>query len=312
MTEYRLLVTCPLITDSIDEYADRLSAHGIGYDVVEVDQQLSESALIDCIEPYDAILAGDDELTAEVFRRAPNLKVVSKWGIGTDNIDTAAAADFGVTVTNTPGAFSDEVADVVAGYAVMLTRQLHQIDAAVRAGDWQSPRGTSLHGKTCGIVGVGSIGRAVARRFDAMGMNILANDVVEFADTLPLEVDIDTAGKEELFERSDIVTLHCPLTPETADLVDAEALNLLGSDGYLINTARGGLVVQDDLVAALEDGTIAGAALDVYEEEPLRPSSPLTELENVVLGSHNAQNTIEAVQEVNERAVRNVVDVLTE
>lgn len=312
MTDAHLLVTCPLIADSMDNYVERLSTHGITYDVVHVDQQLSEAELIKQIEPYDAILAGDDELTEAVFRHAPNLEVVVKWGIGMDNIDANAAETFDITVMNTPGAFRNEVADVVVGYAVMLTRQLHQIDAAVRTGTWACPRGTSLYDKTCGVIGMGSIGRAVARRMDAMGMEVLGNDVVDFEETLDSEVEIKAVSKDTLFEQSDLVTLHCPLTPATREIVDAAALDRLGPDGYLINTARGGLVVQNDLVTALEDGRIAGAALDVYAEEPLSPSSPLTNMQNVLLGSHNAQNTTEAVASVNDRAIKNVIDALSD
>lgn len=312
MTDARLLVTCPLIADSMDDYADRLATHDITYDVVDVDQQLNESELIERIGPYDAILAGDDELTEAVFRHAPNLEVIAKWGIGTDNINTEVADAFDVTVRNTAGAFRNEVADVVIGYAVLLTRRLHQIDADVRNGDWACPRGTSLHEQTCGIVGMGSIGRAVARRVDAMGMEVLGNDIVDFEGTLDPAVDITAVSKETLFERADLVTLHCPLTPATSGMVDAAVLDRLGPDGYLINTARGGLVVQDDLVAALEDGQIAGGALDVYAEEPLPPSSPLTDLQNVVLGSHNAQNTAEAVASVNDRVIQNVIEALAD
>jgi D-3-phosphoglycerate dehydrogenase len=308
--EYRVLVACPLMLDAIDEYAEELAAHGIDYDVADVDQQLTEDELLETLPDYDGILAGDDELTARVIAETPRLKVISKWGIGTDGIDFDAADEHGVAVYNTPGAFADEVADVVVGYAVMLTRELHRVDRAVRGGEWICPRGVSLADRTFGVVGVGNIGSTVARRADALGMDVLGHDVEPIPETLREETGIEPVGRAELFDRSDVVSLNCTLNEATEGMVDAGALDRLGPDGYLINTARGELVDQDALVAALEAGTLGGAALDVFETEPLPAESPLTELENVILGSHNAQNTEEAVDRVNDRAVQNLIEGL--
>lgn len=310
MSEYHVLVTCPLIHDAIDDYADRFAEHDIAYDVPEVDQQLTEAQLLEIIDDYDGVIAGDDHFTAQVIESAARLKVIAKWGIGTDNIDHETAEREGVAVYNTPGAFDDEVADVVVGYAVMLARDLHQVDNAVREGEWYCPRGSSLAGRTAGIVGVGSIGTAVARRLDAMGMDLLGHDVVELPNELVAETSIEPVGRKELFERASLVSLNCPLTAATRQLVGSAELAALGTEAYLINTARGELVDQPALVNALQEGTIAGAALDVFADEPLPADNALTDLENVVLGSHNAQNTHEAVSEVNDRAVENVIQGL--
>lgn len=308
---FRVLISCPLILDTIDDYADRLAAHDIEYDIADVEQKLTESELLNIIEPYDGVLAGDDEFTRCVFQSAPNLEVVSKWGIGIDAIDTDAAEEYDVSVYNTPGVFNDEVADVVIGYAIMLTRQLHHIDSEVRKGNWACPRGVSLAGKTFGVVGVGSIGSAVVRRANALGMDVLGTDVRPIRAELIEETGVERVGLPELLERAHVVSLNCALTDETRGLIGAEELTLLGADGYLINTARGELVNQDALLDALQRDEIAGAALDVFEEEPLPEESPLTDLDTVVLGSHNAQNTYEAVCRVNERAVDNLIDGLT-
>ena len=309
--DYRVLVSCPLVLDAADDYADVFDEHGIDYDVADVDQQLDEAELLDLLPDYDGILAGDDELSARVIEASPRLKAIAKWGIGTDDIDFGAAEANGVAVSNTPGAFADEVADVVIGYAIMLTRELHHVDREVRAGNWYCPRGVSLAGRTFGIVGVGSIGSAVARRAAALGMDVLGHDVEPVPEALREETGIEPVGREALFERSDLVSLNCALNDATAGMVDADALDRLGPEGYLVNTSRGGLVVQDDLVAALEEDRLAGAALDVFETEPLPPESPLTGMENAILGSHNAQNTAEAVARVHDRAVANLVEDLT-
>lgn len=311
MTTHRVLISCPLIMDSIDEYAEQFAAHDIAYDVADVDQQLSESELLDVIDDYDGVLAGDDEFTRSVIEKASKLKVISKWGIGIDAIDTDAAEDHGVVVHNTPGAFDDEVADVVVGYTVMLTRQLHHIDRAVRQGEWACPRGTSLADKTFGVIGVGDIGSTVAQRADALGMDVVGTDVQPFPDDLVEATGIERVERAELLERADVVSLNCALTPATRQMIGPAELERLGAEGYLINTARGELVDQSALVSALEDGVIAGAALDVFEQEPLPESSRLTEMDSVILGSHNAQNTREAVQRVNDRAVENLISELT-
>jgi D-3-phosphoglycerate dehydrogenase len=310
MSTFRVLISCPVITDSIDDYDDQFAANDIEYDVADVDQQLSETELLDVIDEYDGVLAGDDEFTRRVVEEAPKLEVISKWGIGMDAIATDAAEEHGVAVYNTPGAFSDEVADVVMCYAIMLTRHLHHVDCAVRASDWYCPRGTSLVDKTFGVIGVGNIGSAVVGRAHAHGMDVLGNDIKPIPEQLISETGIEHVERNELLARSELVSLNCALTEETRGMIGAEELSLLGENGYLINTARGELIQQDVLVTALENGTIAGAALDVFEEEPLPNDDPLTDSESVILGSHNAQNTHEAVERVNDRAVENLISGL--
>jgi len=309
MADYRVLVSCPLIQDSMGEYNEQLAAHDITYDIVKVNQQLDEDELLELIDEYHGVIAGDDEFTRRVLETADRLEVISKWGIGTDDIDHDAAEEFGVEVFNTPGVFNDEVSDVVIGYVIMLTRRLHHIDSAVRDGEWICPRGTSLANKTFGVVGVGDIGSAVAHRAHAHGMEVLGNDIQPLSDDLK-EIGVRKMDKQTLFEESDLVSLNCILNEATRGMVAKDELERLGEGGYIINTARGGLIQESALIEALQEGTIAGAALDVFEEEPLPEGSPLTEMDNVILGSHNAQNTSEAVSRVNDRAVENLIQGL--
>jgi D-3-phosphoglycerate dehydrogenase len=289
--------------DDVESYAEVFAEHDIQYDVPEIQQQLDENDLLEIIDKYDGVIAGDDEFSARVFESAEQLDVVVKWGIGMDNIDQEAADAHGVTVHNTPGAFSAEVADVVIGYVIMLTRQLHEIDREVRRGTWYTPQGVSLREKTMGIIGVGNIGSAVARRTAALEMNLLGHDVVPIDEKLKSETGIQSVGLESLLKQSDVVSLNCPLTEETRGLIGEEELDAIGPEGYLINTSRGELVQERELITALENDQIAGAALDVFKTEPLSKDSPLTDIESVILGSHNAQNTKEAVWAVHDRAV---------
>ncbi len=310
MAEFRVLISCPVIYDSMPEFEETLAEHDIEYDIANIEQQLGEAQLKEVLNEYDGILAGDDELTAEVIQSAPRLKVISKWGIGTDNIDREAATNLGVVVANTPDLLGPEVADIVIGYTVMLTRKIHKIDREVRNGNWFAPRGRSLLDMTVGIVGVGDIGSQVARRFDAFGTDLIGHDVKPIDDNLKKQIGIKQASLPELLSAADIVSLNCPLTAKTSKMIDRDALGLLGENGYLINTSRGAIVDQDALISALRNDDIAGAALDVYEEEPLPSESPLTDLENVVLGSHNAQNTYQAVSRVNKKSIDNLINGL--
>ena len=294
----------------VTPYVERLEALGIETEVPPVVQVLDEDELIAIIDRFDGVIVGDDPVTRQVLEHATRLRVVSKWGVGVDNIDLEAAAELGIRVTNTPGTFGDEVADVVIGYLVLLARQLHRTDAGTRAGHWPKIQGFSLAGRTLGIVGLGSIGQAVARRAAAMGMTVLGSDVSDAQADRARSLGVEVVALHDLQSRSDIVTLCCPLTADNRHLFDAEAFARMKSGSYLINTARGPLVDEAAIVEALQSGHLAGAALDVFEEEPLPASSPLRGLDSVILGAHNASNTSDAVLRVNEIAMVNLLDGL--
>jgi D-3-phosphoglycerate dehydrogenase len=238
-----------------------------------------------------------------VIARAERLKVIVKWGIGMDAIDVEAAGRAGITVLNTPDVFADEVGDVVIGYLVLLARRLHEIDREVRAGGWPKPPGLTLSGKVLGLVGVGSIGRGVARRARAMGMSLLGYDVAGIPVSVRSGLDLQPVDLETLLASSDFISLNCPLTRENYHLLDQGAFARMKPGVYIVNTARGPLIDEEALAANLASGRVAGAALDVFEEEPLPPSSPLLGFDSCILGSHNASNTREAVLRVNRIAL---------
>jgi D-3-phosphoglycerate dehydrogenase len=292
---------------TVDDWKGQFDALGIEVGMPAVVQQLSPATLIELLPRYDGMIAGDDPMPAEVLESARRLRVVSKWGIGLDSIDLQAAERLGIRVTNTPDTFGDEVADVAIGYMVMLARQLHRIDRSVRDGSWDKPQGISLAGRTLGIVGLGSIGRAVARRGIAMGMRVIGHEVSPPTGERAAELGVQLVGFETLLVESDLVSLHCPLTDQNRHMIDAARLSRMRPGAFLVNTARGPLIDQTALVDALQSGHLAGAALDVFEEEPLPIASPLIRMESVILGSHNASNTREAVARVNELAIENVL-----
>jgi D-3-phosphoglycerate dehydrogenase len=303
----RVLLSCPQFQRHVGPYVERLAQLGIEADVPPMVQQLGEEELVGMIGRYDGMIAGDDEVTRRVLEAGTRLKVVSKWGVGTDNIDKAAAAELGIRVTNTPGVFAGEVADVNIGYLVMLARGLHRTDAGARAGGWPKIEGFSLAERTLGIVGLGAIGLALGVRAAAMGMHVVGTDVSSAQQDAAAEVGIRVAALDAVIRESDLLSLCCPLTAENRHMINAESLATMKPGSYLVNAARGPLVDEAALVDALRSGHLAGAALDVFEIEPLPADSPLRGFDSVILGTHNASNTLDAVLRVNEMAFDNLL-----
>ncbi len=310
MTDLSVLVTCRQMQNCIDEFRDRFERHGVSLVLPPIVQQLSEAELAGMIGGFDAIIAGDDPITAGVLEQATRLKVVAKWGIGVDGIDLAAARRLDIPVLNTPAVFGDEVADVAIGYVILLARQLHRIDAGVRAGGWPKPEGLTLHGKRLGILGFGSIGRAVAARGRGFGMELLATDAAGIPDEDATRLGVRSVDEPSLFAETDFLVLCSPLTPETHHVVGEENLARMRPGSFVVNVARGPLVDETALHRALSEGRLAGAALDVFEVEPLPAASPLRDVESCILGSHNASNTREGVRRASAQAVTNTLVAL--
>lgn len=300
-------VTCIQLIRDIDEWRAALEAAGFEVVVPEIPgQHLEGDQLVAALEGCVGVVAGDDKFTADVQDRLPDLRVISKWGIGVDGIDRPHAASRGTSVTNTPGAFDDEVADVAMAYTVMLLRQLHLIHEGVRDGGWPKPAGRSLGGRTMGVIGLGGIGRAVVRRAVVAGMEVIGSDPSPDSQAAARTDGARVVEIDELMAESDIVSVNCPLTPETHHLVNADRLARLKPGGYLVNTGRGDVVDTVALADSLRSGHLAGAALDVLEEEPPGPDNPIRGIDSVVFGSHNASNTLDASARVHRRAIENL------
>jgi D-3-phosphoglycerate dehydrogenase len=306
----RILITCPQMQRYADEYSATFAAHGLHADLPEVVQHLREAELMEIIDQYEGVIAGDDEFTDRVLERATQLRIISKWGVGVDNIDLDAARARGIPVTNTPGTFADEVADVTVGYLVLLARQLHRIDSGVRSGGWPKIEGTSLAGKTLTIVGLGSIGAAVGRRAQVMGMRVLGFEIAEVQRDAARAMGVELVDLDAGLRSADFVSLNCPLTSANRHMIADAQLSSMRRGVFLVNTARGPLIDEAALVRALETGQVAGVALDVFEEEPLPMSSPLRNFDSVIFGAHNGSNTAEAARRVSDLAVRNLLDTL--
>ena len=264
--------------------------------------------MIPLVRDADGLIVGCDEISAAVLDVAPRLKVVAKFGVGYDNIDVRAAGERGISVTFTPGATEDTVADLAMGLVVALARQITTGDAMVRAGGWERPRSVGLCHRTLGIVGLGAIGRRLAARARVFGMRLVAHDVVpDVAFARQYEIRYTTL--EDLLQEADFVSLHVPLTPGSRKLIGERELQLMKRTAFLVNTARGELVDEEALVCALREGTIAGAGLDVFWNEPPL-GSPLLALSNVILTPHIAGDSPEASESKGATSAQDVVRVL--
>ena len=258
------------------------------------------------------VLRTNVEVSAACVEKAPNLQIIARTGAGYDNVDVDAATRAGVLICNLVGVNSVSVAEHALSLILSLGKQLPFYDRAVREGNWQARRSKAsveLEGKTLGVAALGNVGSRVARiAHDAFGMRIVAYDPY-VKEQFALYDYRFADGLEELFRESDFVSLHLPSTPETKGVVNRDLLSVMKPGAYLVNTARGDLVNQEDLVAALRNGTIGGAALDVFPEEPPGKDNPLNGLSNVILTPHVASLTKEVTVKAAIGAAQAVVDL---
>jgi len=263
---------------------------------------LKSPELLALLHDVDGLIAGLDEIDAAVIDAAPALKIIARYGVGVDRVDLSAATRQGVIVTNTPGANSAAVAELAIGMLLGLARKLCLADRAVHNGEWPRLSGIGLHGKTAGLVGLGAIGREVAARLAAFGCRVIAFDPYVSSQTAAA-CQASLVSLDELLAQSDFVSLHAPVTEETRGLVDAAFLRRMKPPALLVNTARGELVDEAALFAALQSGRLGGAGLDCFIQEPPRADHPLLSLPNVLLTPHTGAHTDEATSKMGRMAL---------
>jgi D-3-phosphoglycerate dehydrogenase len=303
-----VLLSAPYILPFLDRFRPVFEHYGLEIIVAEVNERLEEEEILAYAGEFDGAICGDDRYTAEVIEACvPRLKVISKWGTGIDSIDLQTAEAHGVMVGNTPNAFTLPVADTVMGYILAFARRQPWMDTAMKSGNWEKLPGRSLSESTLGVVGVGNIGKAVLRRAKAFGMQLLGNDIVEISPEYIEEVGLEMTSLDDLLVRSDFISVNCDLNPTSMRLIDANALAKMKSTAVLINTARGSIVDESALIEALQSGKIAGAALDVFETEPLPKNSPLLQMDQVMLAPHNANSSPTAWEHVHWNTIRNLL-----
>ena len=307
----RVAITCTHLIRDIEDYRENFAEAGLELVLPEVPgQELRGDELVSAMEGISGVIAGDDHFTSDVLAQLPGLRVISKWGIGLDAIDLDDAAERGVTVTNTPGMFGNEVAEQGLAYLFALVRGIIDVDRTVRAGGWPKPVGRSLASLTVHVIGLGDIGRTLAEKLLALGLSVTGSDPSTESTTWAQPVGVELGDAKALAASADAVMIAAPLNPATQGMVDAEFISAMKPGSWLINIGRGPIVVGAALADAIESGHLLGAALDVFEVEPLEDNR-LRQLPNLILGSHNASNTYEACHRTHAQAIQNLIDNLS-
>jgi len=280
-----------LITDGLAKEAVEMLKEA-GNEVV-MDEATPER-LIEMIGDFDALIVRSrSKVRAEVIAGADRLKVIARAGIGVDNIDVKAAADKGLTVVNAPTGSTVSVAELAIAHMLSLARSIPRATAAQKKGEWlkKQLKGSELNGKVLGLIGCGRIGQATAERARAFGMSVIGHDPWMPQDVLE-KLNIRPVSLDDLYARSDFISIHANLTPENRHMIDDGAIAKMKKGAVIVNCARGGIIDEAALYTALKEGKLAGAGLDVYETEPLG-ESPLLTLDNVSLTPHIGANTVE-------------------
>ncbi len=307
----KVLVTCVHLIRHFDKYKDLFSDNNLDYQLAFPDkQQFDNYEMLNLLPGNEFIIAGDDEITNSVIKESlqKGLKAIIKWGIGVDNIDIVSAKKYGVPVFNTPNVFGGVVAEQALSLILNLFRGTHIIDKEVRRGNWCKIEGISLMQKKLGIIGFGSIGKAIAERACSFGMKVsffdpfYKNDICKY----PLYQNV---GFEEICKESECIVLACSLNSNNKNLINKKSIGLMENNPLIINVSRGQLINEKDLIKALKEGKISGAGLDVFEIEPLPINSELMQFRNCIFGSHNSSNTIDSVEEVNNITTNMVIDI---
>lgn len=306
-----VLMTAPYLIPFLDRFRPVLTDYGIELIVPDVQERMEEEDLLKYAGQFDGTICGDDRYSARVIEACqPRLKVISKWGTGIDSIDTEACASFGVKIGRTLNAFTTPVADTVLGYMLAFARRTSWMDAAMKRGKWEKIPGMALSESVLGVIGMGNIGKAVTRRARAFGMQVYGTDIVEIDHVFVGETGIHMTGLDSLLADSDFISVNCDLNPTSHHLINANTFAKMKPSAILINTARGPIVEEKALVAALSSGQIGGAALDVFEHEPLPMDSPLLKMDNVMLAPHNSNSSPAAWERVHWNTIRNLLDGL--
>ncbi|MDR0473066.1 MAG: phosphoglycerate dehydrogenase [Treponema sp.] len=274
-----------------------------------LDKPLSEDELIPLLSGCSGYIAGIDFVTRKVIENASGLKVISRYGAGYDRVDLAAAKERGIIVSNTPGVNANAVADLAFALLLSIARKVPLLDRKTREGQWPRSNGIELYGKTIGILGLGAVGKAVAKRAAGFSMKIMAHD--PFINREYAEANgILAAGFHEVLKEADFLSLNLPLTNETRNIISASAMSGMKKGAIIVNTARGGLIDENAAYEFLKSGRLGGLGLDVFDSEP-PGASPLFELDNVVITPHTAAHTAEAVAAMAEMSVKNLIDLLS-
>jgi D-3-phosphoglycerate dehydrogenase len=305
----KILITCPPMLRQIEQFREKFAELNMNITTPDVVQTLSVDELLAIVPQHHGWIIGDDPANAEVFEaaKAGQLKAAVKWGIGVDNVDFEACEQLGIPITNTPGMFGAEVADLAMCYVLGLARDAFFIDREIRKGGWPKPAGISLSGRTIGIVGLGDIGRNIAKRAKAHDLNVIGWD--PYAKSVPDYIKVKESFPSGIIS-CDFIVFACALTEDNHHLLNESTLGLLKPGVRVVNVSRGPLIDETALLGGLANGVISSAALDVFEVEPLIQSNEILNHPKCIVGSHNGSNTIDAVVRASFEAIRLLDEML--
>jgi D-3-phosphoglycerate dehydrogenase len=306
--KYTVLFTAPYMIPVVDRFKPIFDKHNIELVIPMVQERLEEADLLKYAGEFDGTICGDDCYTARVIKAcAPRLKVISKWGTGIDSIDAGACSRYEIKIGRTLNAFTLPVADSVLGYILAFARQQPWMDREMKSSKWEKIPGKALSECTLGVVGIGNIGKAVVRRAKAFGMKVFGNDIIDIDHVFLAETGLEMTTLQSLLANSDFVSIHCDLNPTSYHLINSDTLAWVKTGAVLINTARGHIIDEKALIEALQVKRFAGAALDVFEFEPLPHDSPLLKMDNVMLAPHNSNSSPAAWERVHWNTIKNLL-----
>jgi phosphoglycerate dehydrogenase-like enzyme len=306
--KYKVLFTAPYMIPVVDRFKPVFDKYNIELVIPVVQERLEEADLLKYAGEFDGTICGDDHYTARVIEAcAPRLQVISKWGTGIDSIDAEACSRYEIKIGRTLNAFTLPVADSVLGYMLAFARCQPWMDRDVKSGKWEKIPGKALSEFTLGVIGVGNIGKAVVRRAQAFDMKVFGNDIIDVDHDFLAKTGLEMTTLQSLLANSDFVSIHCDLNPTSYHLINSDTLALMKPNAVLINSARGHIVDEKALIEALQAKRLAGAALDVFEFEPLPHDSPLMKMDNVMLAPHNSNSSPAAWERVHWNTLRNLL-----
>jgi len=304
-----ILFTAPYMIPFVDRFKPVFDHYDLELIIPEVQERMEEADLLKYAGQFDGAICGDDRYTARVIEAcAPRLKVISKWGTGIDSIDAEACSRHSIKIGRTLNAFTTPVADSVLGYMLTFARRHPWMDKEMKSGKWEKIPGKALSECTLGVIGVGNIGKAVTRRARAFGMKVYGTDIIDIDHVFVSESGIEMTDLRSLLSNSDFISINCDLNPTSHHLMNADTFILMKPTAVLINTARGPIVEEKSLIEALQAKRLAGAALDVFDVEPLPPDSPLMKMDNVLLAPHNSNSSPAAWERVHWNTIKNLLD----
>jgi len=309
--KYQVLFTAPYMIPFVDRFKPVFDRYGLELIVPDVQERMEEEDLLQYAGQFDGAICGDDRYTLRVIEAcSPRLKVISKWGTGIDSIDAEACARYSIKIGRTLNAFTTPVADTVLGYMLAFARRHPWMDKEMKSGRWEKIPGKALSECTLGVVGVGNVGKAVTRRARAFGMKVYGNDIIDVDHVFVNDTNIQMTDLRALLSNSDFVSITCDLNPTSYHLMNSDTFMLMKPTAVIINTARGPIIEEAALIEALRAKRLAGAALDVFEVEPLPLDSPLLKMDNVLLAPHNSNSSPAAWERVHWNTIKNLVEGL--